>query len=386
VAWLWRENFPDGSWVDSPHFWVDTYVPAPPPPPTAIYADSNWYGGQEGTAGLVAAMRAARNAGLPLHVSGPWHLGGDIWIPDGVVVNAAANAAFYLYGARFRNADRWPATSMSASTGGYNGGGFTWSGGTFDGRGDGIFTLSHCPWATIQGATFHSWCTDTNKGHAIEINSSGGADNQLGEYEGFTIRILNNLFGGVNGQRAWSNDEPIQWDFAWNGSGKAGAEDFTMCHNVQIDGNTFHESYGGGPQHALCAIGAHDPGQTDIERLVSLGQWTSSDSPLERHNHFRISGNHIHGATGYAGNKLKFDKGAIHIHRTRQAWVTYNTFYGCTPNRQVSGWNSNDATQASSHTGGGGAHNRNPAGGYVWVAANASNNGGDPNRLHVGNA
>jgi hypothetical protein len=340
----------------------------------------------EGSPALERAMRDARSAGVPCRLTGPWHLSSTVFIPDGVVVNAH-EAQFYFYGGgRMRNADPWPAAGMSGGTRGYNGGGFTWSGGTFDGRGDGIFTLSHCPWATIQGATFHSWCTSSNKGHAIEINSSGGADNQLGEYEGFNIRILNNLFGGVTGQRAWGNDEPIQWDFAWSGSGNIGAEDFTMCHNVQIDGNTFHINYGGGGQFAICAIGAHDPGQSDIERLKSLGQWTSSDSPLERHNHFRISGNHIHGATGYAGNQLKFDKGAIHVHRTRQVWVTYNHFYGCTPNRQVSGWNSGDATKASSHTGGGGAHNRNPAGGYVWVAANGSNNGGNPDLLHVGNA
>jgi hypothetical protein len=381
ISWLWREVFEDGSTIHSNAITVTPRADDP-----YVYAADNWYGGQSGTAGLIAAMRAARNAGKPLRVWGYWELAGDVWIPDGVTVDAT-DGSFAMIGGRFRNADPWPAYSMDGGTRGYNGGGFAWRNGYFDGRGDGVFTLSHSPGFSIIGATFINWCSTGNTGHAIEINSSGGNDNQLGEYEGFTVVVNSNKFGGVSGQRAWGNDEPIHWDFAWSGSGHRGYADFTKCHNVQIDGNVFHVNFGGGPQFAICAIGAHDPSAASIAEIEAAGGWSggSAGSPIDRHNHFRICGNEIHGATGYAGSSLKFDKGAIHVHRTRQVWVTGNSFLGCTPNRNVTGWNSGDATKATSHTGGGGAYNRNPAGGYVWVAANGSNNGGNPDLLVVKN-
>jgi hypothetical protein len=381
ISWLWREVFADGSILHS-----NIITVTPVAAPTEVVASDNSWGGQTGTAGLVAAMRHARSVGLPLRVTGWWGIGGTVWIPDGLTIRAH-EAHFALTSGRFRNSDPWPATSMAGSTGGYGGGGFAWEGGTFDGGGDGIFTLSHSPGFSITGATFYNWCNTGSDGHAIEINSSGGADNQLGEYEGFTVNVNYNRFGGVHGQREWSNDEPIQWDFAWNGSGNAGKDDFTKCHNVQIVGNVFHINFGGGPQFALCAIGAHDPSAASIAEIEAAGGWSggSAGSPIDRHNHFRIAANEIHGATGYAGNQLKHDKGAIHVHRTRDVWVTGNQFLGCSPTRLVTGWNANDATKATSHTGGGGAHNRNPAGGYVWVAANASNNGGSPDALVVKN-
>ena len=132
---------------------------------------------------------------------------------------------------RFRNSSDTAGSAMPRTCGGYNGGGFSWSGGEFNGNNDGIFTLSHCPWATIQGTTMYHWAIQGNTGHAIEINSSGGADNASGEYGTYNINILSNNFGGLVSQRTNGNDEAVSYDYAWgtddgdasNDSGNAGA-------------------------------------------------------------------------------------------------------------------------------------------------------------------
>jgi hypothetical protein len=315
-----------------------------------------------GGGGLENAMWDARCAGLPLRVVGTWSLSKNtMWIPDGVTVRAHGAVFNHNPMARFRNSGPWPGCQtteagreMSPGVGGYGGGGFHWEGGTFSGNGDGIFTLSHSPGFTIRDATFYNWCSSSNTGHAIEINSSGGNDNASGEYGTYTVNILANFFGGVTGQRSNSNDEAVHYDWAWSGSGVWGQADHTMCHNVKIEGNTFHTNYGGGSQFARCAIGGHDP--------------SGGLRPTNRHNHFTIRSNAIHGAVGSTGTSP--DKGAIHNYWIRSSWIVFNNLYGCTPARLISCELPAEASASSPY--------------FNSLGANTHNGSGNPNVYATG--
>lgn len=387
IHWRWAESFSDGSWILS-----NTVI-------ATIRSDEVTVNGGH-CHDIQTGLDTAAAQGKTLRLTGTFHVYTNVWIPSNVYVNATG-AKFNVNrgtGAYTRPGDAFNAGRFKNNTnggaGGYGQAGwFTWDGGEFDGNGEGIFTISHSPGFTIKNATFYRYCANSTyfswgDGHAIEINSSGGDDNKSGEDGTFNVQILNNTFQGTDmGQRAWGNDEPVQWDWAWEGSGVSAPYDGTMCHNILVQGNTFHRYNEGATvsgaglngyndwqwRFAICAIGGHDPSQSSIDGLIAgtrqpAGGWNqSSDTPLERHNHIKVTGNAIHGAAGYAGGSLKFDKGAIHIHRTRQAWVTNNAFYGC-GSRQVSGWNSGDIPT------------------YGVVYGNTSNNGGNPNSFWVANS
>jgi hypothetical protein len=130
----------------------------------------------------------------------------------------------------------------------------------------------------------------------------------------------------VTGQRANSNDEPVQYDFSWQGSGGDAPFDETMSHNLYIAGNTFHRVNESGTwEFALCAIGAHRG---------------SAGEPSQRHNGILIENNAIHGAVGATAN-VSPDKGAIALWNARDVWIRNNSRYGCTSSRLVSGWDAN---------------------------------------------
>jgi hypothetical protein len=321
ISWLWREVFADGSVLHS-----NVITVAPVAAPTEVVTDNGSYNGVSGGTGLVNAMRAARSAGLPLRVVGTWTLElNDIWIPDGVTVRAHGAVFNHRPVARFKNAAKWPAANMPDSCRGYDGGTFHWEGGEFNGGGDGIFTISHSPGFTIRDTTMYNYCTSTEDGHAIEINSSGGNDLGLADYR---VWIVNNKFRGVqNGQRPNSNDEPVHYDWAWKGSGCGGAEDHTMCHNVYIGSNEFWSPW----EHAKCAIGGHRMSSASYNVMGNAGLANPADgNPSERHNSFLIEGNVIHGATG-ATSGVSPDKGSIALFCLRGVHVRNNAFYGCLP-------------------------------------------------------
>lgn len=329
-------------------------------------------GGKCGTgAQIQAGMDSAAAKGLPLRLVGTFYISTTVNIPDNLYIQGGG-AKFYLSstppaacdgGPGAYNAGRIRNATKGSAAGYGQAGGFTWDGGEFDGNRDGIMTFSHSPGFTVKNCTFYSWCYynssgDNNTGHAIEINSSGGADNTDGPY---TVQILNNTFLGVYSQRPWSNDEPVHWDWNWNGSGgtppfwevgdPANSTTQTMCHNVLIQGNTFHRKDESGTwKFALCAIGGHDSSDAAIK-------------PATRHNHFLIDGNKIHGAVGASAN-VQSDKGAIHLFRVRQAKVTNNEMFGCTASRLVSAENKTDAGYCSAA---GNTHNGAPAGNTIVV-------------------
>jgi hypothetical protein len=390
INWRWAETFSDGSWIQS-----NTVLM------TIRSADVTVNGGH--CHDIQAGLNTAAAEGKTLRLTGTFLVYTNVDIPSNVYINATGakfncnrDGAAYARPGDAHNAGKF--VNQSPGTGGYkHAGWFTWDGGEFDGNGEGCFTISHSPGFTIKNATFYRYCANQTyfswgDGHAIEINSSGGTDNASGENGTFNVQILNNSFLGTDmGQRAWGNDEPVQLDWSWEGSGGASPHDGTMCHNVLIQGNYFHRYNEGATvsgaglngyndwqwRFAICAIGGHDPSGTSLEGMQAgtvdpgVGWWIGSPSPAgkpkERHNHVKISGNNIHGAAGYAGGSLAFDKGAIHAHRLRQVWVVDNNFYGC-GSHQVSGWASDDIPT------------------YGSVARNTSNNGGNPNSFWVANS
>lgn len=299
-------------------------------------SDDNYLGVSGGT-GLMNAMFDARELGVPLTVTGTWGLElNAIWIPDGVTVIATGAKFNHTPTARFKNAAAWPATTMPDTCGGYDGGSFTWTGGEFNGGGDGIFTLSHSPGFTISSTVMYNYCTDSNSGHAIEINSSGGPNDLAGS--DYRVKILGNFFRGVQSQRSNSNDEPLHYDWAWNGSGCAGAEDHTMCHNLLLSGNSFHRlDESGAWEFGLCAIGGHRMSSDSYGDMGNAGIPNPADGePAERHNFFLIEDSTIHGAVGSTGTSP--NKGAIHLWNVRDVIVRNNNLHGCTPDRLVTGW------------------------------------------------
>ena len=318
---------------------VTAVAPPPPvdPPPASVVTVSGGH-----CHDIQAGMSAAAAAGLPLRLAGTFHVYTSVYIPDNLYIDATGSM-FYVNkhtdgsfnAGRFRNDPKGNAAGYGQA------GGFTWVGGTLDGNGGGIFTISHSPGFTIQGATMYRYCSTAVNGHAIEVNSSGGADNVSGP---FNVRILSNTFLGTDlGQRANSNDEPVQFDWNWGGSGASAPvwnpgdpvseSTQVMCHNVLIDGNVFHRVSESAPwEFAKCAIGGHDSADSAVVATY-------------RHNHFQISNNVIHGARGSNGTNP--DKGAIHIYRVRQASAIGNQFYGGAVNRIITAENSTDAGYCS---------------------------------------
>ena len=343
ITWQWVEDFADGSVIYSNQIAMSVEDP-PPIPPSNEYV-------LNGTAhchDIQAAMQTARTQGKTLVMNGKFYLYTNVYIPDGLSINAtgatiycnsksAAAGATYDAG-RFRNSGKWPDTGeMPSSTTLYNAGGFTWEGGTLDGNGEGIFTISHSPGYTIKNATFYRYCSSGNTGHAIESNSSGGNNQALG---GYTVYITGNKFRGTDrGQRANANDEPVHYDWAWAGSGCSGAEDHTMCHNHYIASNSFHRLSESSPwEFAKTAIGGHKMASSSYGVMGNAGVANPSDGlPAERHNGFMITGNAIHGAVGATENVTP-NKGAVALWSLRDARVNSNNFYGCTDSRLVSGF------------------------------------------------
>jgi hypothetical protein len=319
ISWVWREVFSDGSVLHS-----NVITISPVAPPSEVVASDNWYGGQSGSAGLNAAMNDAVARGLPLRVTGWWGITASVWVPSNVRVSAHA-AHFALSGSgRFKNAQ--------SGGGGYSSaGGWVWDGGTFDGGGDGIWTISHCPSFTIQGTHMYAYASSSNDGHAIEVNSSGG-NYTPGAY---SLQIVGNRFSGVRGQRRNANDEPVQWDWAWDGSGCSAPYDHTMTHNLRIADNVFHRLNETGEwQFALCAIGSHRMssasfGKHDTSHPLNKAN-PSDGNPSERHNGILIEGNEFHCDVcgSDPGSSVSPDKGIVALWSTRDAWVRNNRFYG----------------------------------------------------------
>lgn len=382
--WKWVETYADGSVISSNVVLV------------TVRSDAVVVNGGH-CHNIQAGMDLAKSQGKALRLTGTFLVYTNVSIPANLAIDATGakfncnrDSSTYVRPGDAHNAGKFV---NGGSGGAYNRDGwFNWNGGTFDGNGDSCMTISHSPGFTVRNATFYRYCADQNyfswgDGHAIEINSSGGPDNATGQNGTFNVLISACKFQGTDmGQRAWGNDEPIHYDWAWEGSGGAAPWDGTMTHNVRVTGCTFHRfsetatvsgaGHGGYNnwqwRFAICAIGGHDPSQAAKDGMANgsldpSGGWNNStDRPKERHNHFKFDGNAIHGSLGYAGGSLRFDKGAIHAHRLRQVWVVNNNFYGCGAH-QVSGWDSSDIPT------------------YGSVSGNTSNNGGAPNTFWVHN-
>jgi hypothetical protein len=314
---------------------------------------------------ILTGLAQAKAQKLTLKLTGTFYINTMVYIPDGVNV-IATGAMFYVNSnsavenatfnsGRFKNETNGSAPEYGQA------GNFTWDGGTFDGNGEGIWTISHSPGFTIKNTTLYNYCSSGNTGHAIETNSSGGYDDPGGPYR---VQILNNQFLGTNrGQRTNGNDEPCHFDWNWNGSGGSAPVwnpgdtvseyNQVMCHNVLVQGNTFHrKAETGGWAFALCAIGGHKSSDASM---------TSS----YRHNHFLYKDNIIHGAVGSSGTNP--DKGAIHSFFIRQGVVQNNQLNGCNANRLLTGENATDVT-------------------YCSASGNTHNGAGNPNSYVVSNS
>lgn len=312
---------------------------------------------------IQAGLDQAKAQGLTLKLTGTFYCNTHVYVPDGVNV-IATGAKFFLNSnsavenAVFNSGRMKNATNGNAAEYG-QAGNFTWDGGTFDGNGEGCWTISHSPGFTLKNMTLYNYCASANTGHAIETNSSGGVDNKTGP---FNVQILNNQFLGTDrGQRTNGNDEPCHFDWNWDGSGAAAPvwkpgdpvseSTQVMCHNVLVQGNTFGRrtaSYA----YALCSIGGHKSAD-------------SSMTSTYRHNHFLYKDNSITGSVGSSGTNP--DKGAIHSFYVRQGVVQDNRLYGCNANRLVTAENTTDA-------------------GYCSASGNTHDGAGNPNSYVVSNS
>ena len=305
--WVWVEMFPDGSRIHSNAVRVS---PQDAPLPTEVHV-----AGGDCTS-LQGGLDQAAAAGLPLRLTGTFTVNCPVRIPSSVQINGQQATFQFTKAGRIRN-------KTNGGGGGYtHAGGFVWDGGTFVGAGNGIFTISHSPGFTIKNTVQYAYAETGDDGHAIEVNASGGPHTP----HTYTVHITGNTFRGVTGQRENANDEPVQYDFSWDGSGGDAPFDETMCHNLYIANNTFHRLDESGTwKFALCAIGAHRG---------------SAGEPAERHNGILIENNQIHGAVGATAN-VSPDKGAIALWNARDVWIRNNGFHGCTPTRLISGWDAN---------------------------------------------
>lgn len=314
---------------------IDDLNPDPDPPPAGVLQLDGGH-----CHDIQQAMNAAAAQGKTLRLTGTFHVYTHVYIPAGLLIDATG-AMFYVNseqavaGAPF-NSGRFKNDSHNSAPEYGAAGGWTWTGGTFDGNGEGIFTLSHSPGFTIQKITAYRYCSSGNTGHAIEINSSGGVNDLSGPYN---VQILDSDFLGTDrGQRSNSNDEPVHLDWNWDGSGAAAPvwcpgdpvseKTQVMCHNVLIKGNRF-KSKGSGWAAAKCAVGGHDTSDTRYD-------------PAYRHNHILIEGNQIEGAVG--STEVSPNKGAIHLCWVRDAVVKGNTLNGGVTRRYITAEDAKDAT------------------------------------------
>jgi hypothetical protein len=302
ISWLWQERFEDGSVINSSAVAVTPVAAGPTYDITpGTYSGANITAALQGKATFTWAP-------------GDYTITSQFFIPSNVYITATG-ANIKLTGGAIKNVA--PADCGVVGDNHYtHAGGFTWDGGTiYRDAGDTLMSFAHAPSLTIKNVTFYRYAASNNTGHAIEVNSSGGPNLGTSSNAGtgpYTVRIINNRFLGTDqGQRSNSNDEPIQYDWAYS-TGAAAAKvcpnqsdvlASTMCHNVEISGNTFHRvAETGGWQFGLCAIGGHK----SADNIVGTRRL-----PKNRHNNFLIANNEIHGAVGSTGTNP--DKGAIHV-------------------------------------------------------------------------
>ena len=267
---------------------------------------------------------------------GSYTITSEIYLPSNITITATG-ASIKLTGGSIKNDA--PASCGVVGDNHYtHAGNFNWDGGTiYRDAGDTLMVFAHAPSLTVKNATFHRYCSSTNNGHAVEINACGGPHQGTSASAGtgpYTVRIVGNTFLGTDqGQRTNSNDEPIQYDWAYSTSASAAKVcpnqsnvlASTTCHNVEISGNTFHRlAATGGWEFALCAIGGSKTA-TPISGTARL--------PVNRHSNFLIANNNINGAAG--STETNPDKGAIHLFALRAVTVSGNVFTDCTPSRLV---------------------------------------------------
>lgn len=319
VAWLWQERFEDGSVINSSAVKV---APIPYDITPGTYSGATITSLLQGKSAFTWAP-------------GDYTVTSQFFIPSNVYITATG-ANIKLTGGSIKN--EAPADCGVVGDNHYtHASGFTWDGGTvYRDQGDSLMSFAHASSLTVMNTTFFRYAAADNTGHAIEINAVGGPNqgsNPNAATGPYTVRLINNRFLGVDqGQRSNSNDEPIQYDWAYS-TGAAGAKvcpnqanvmASTMCHNVEISGNTFHRYAETGWEFGRCAIGGHKSA-TDIVGTRRL--------PTNRHNNFLIANNAIHGAIGSTATNP--DKGAIHLFALRGVTVTGNNFFGCEPSRLV---------------------------------------------------
>jgi hypothetical protein len=218
------------------------------------------------------------------------------------------------------HADPMVMNSLAGCAGRYAGaGGWTWSGGSLDGANLAThgFSLAHCPGATISGAVVGNTCL---KGHAIEINSSGGPPNskhiEAMTDADFTIKVLGCHFRGVVSRRSNDCDEAVHFDYAWTGATYAVLNDGTVSNNVLIAGCIFDRS---GPTAFPYSVGV---GAHKFATAPSAGE----AAPVALHSRIKIAGNTFTGITPVG---LAHERGSVHIRGMTQVIVEGNRFTGC---------------------------------------------------------
>lgn len=253
---------------------------------------------------------------------------GRVVVPDGLAflleeplvvpadVDVVAGTARLIAG----HADPMVMNSLAGCTGRYTGaGGWTWTGGSLDGANLSThgFSLAHCPRATISGATVWNTCL---RGHAIEINSSGGPPNSkridaMTDAD-FTIQVLDCHFRGVVDRRSNDCDEAVHFDYAWTGATYAVLNDGTVSNNVLVSGCTFDRS---GPTAVPYSVGV---GAHKFTTSPAAGE----AAPVALHSRIKIAGNTF---TGITPVDVAHERGAVHLRAMTQVIVEGNRFTGC---------------------------------------------------------
>ena len=218
------------------------------------------------------------------------------------------------------HADPMVRNSLVGCTGRYTGaGGWTWSGGSLDGANLSThgFSLAHCPRATISGVSVWNTCL---RGHAIEINSSGGPPSSkridaMTDAD-FTIKVLGCHFRGVVDRRSNDCDEAVHFDYAWTGATYAVLNDGTVSNNVLISGCTFDQS---GPTAVPYSVGV---GAHKFATSPAAGE----AAPVVLHSRIKITGNTF---TGITPMDVAHERGTVHLLAMTQVVVESNRFTGC---------------------------------------------------------
>lgn len=219
-----------------------------------------------------------------------------------------------------RHAKPMVMNSLDGCTGRYTAaGGWTWSGGSLDGANTAThgFSLAHCPRATISGAVVWNSCL---KGHAIEVNSSGGPPRSGGidamVDADFTVKILGCHFRGAVNRRSNDCDEAVHVDYAWTGATLGVLNDGTVSNNVWIAGCTFDRSGPTAVPYSV-GVGAHK---------FSTNPPAGEAAPVALHSRIKISGNTF---TGIYPVDVAHERGAVHLRAMTQVIVEGNRFTGC---------------------------------------------------------